>query len=309
MSVYNAHAVVLGSKVYIGGGILYPGSSSRLLIYDITEDSWGILNTPSKWYTLTTYRSQLVLVGGADPDTSKAVDQLWVLDEQCCWTQPLSPMITKRYQACAVSVGDCLIVAGGFGGSHACPLDAVEVYNGSGWRRVQSLPMKSSRMKSAFLEGDWYLASGMGQHPKIYYTSVKSLIATYEGTEQTSVWKKLPCKPLEWSTLAVFSNKLITVGGGYSYNSAIHAYSSSNDLWVHVGDVPVACCSPCTVVLPTGELLVGGGDTASDVSSSSFKASIRGDLIYSYSDIQIPQKLGCIIICIHACTLYTFELP
>ena len=51
---------------------------------------------------------------------------------------------------------------------------------------------------------------------------------------------------------AVLREQLITVGGG----SAIHAYSPSTKFWVHVGDLPIACDATCTLVLPTGGLLV-----------------------------------------------------
>ena len=247
-----------------------PGSPSRLLVYDYTKDSWDILDTPTQCYALTTYHSQLVLVGGVDPDTLEATNQLWVLDEQCHWAQPLPPMTTERYQASAVSVGDCLIVAGGCDGNS---LHAVEVYNGHRWRSAQSLPTACSCMKSTLHEGNWYLAGGIGQGSKVYHTSLRSLIATthLEGARQTSIWKQLP--GTSWSSPAVLHNQLITVQGGYS--SAIHAYSSSTESWVHVGDLPDVCNSCCTLVLSTGELLVVG-DTKSGSSSHLFRSKIKG---------------------------------
>ena len=102
------------------------GPSSILLIYDFIKDSWDMLDTPTQWYTLTSYNSQLVLVGGMDPNTGTATNQLWVLDEQRKWTQPLPPMTIERYQASAVNGGH-LIVAGGERHSHVGPLDKVEV--------------------------------------------------------------------------------------------------------------------------------------------------------------------------------------
>lgn len=324
VGVYNSQAVVLGSKVYIGGGSMSPGPSSILLVYDFTKDSWEKLDTPTEWYALTTYHSQLVLIGGVDPNTrniadpvtrkasttnhdtgkvnivdpttnldnadttadtrrattmndDRATNQLWVLDEQHHWTQPLPPMAIKRLQASAVSVGDHLIVAGGQG---VGPLDAVEVYDGHQWREAQSLPIAQSWMKSVLHEGKWYLDGGAQAEEdcKIYYTSLESLIATThsEGDKQSSVWKELPGSPLLWSTPAVFKNQLISVAGYYS--SAIHAYFPSNmSAWVHVGDLPVACYSTCTLVLPTGELLVIGGDSEYGPSPISFTASIGGD--------------------------------
>ena len=289
--MYNAQAVLLGYNVYIGGGSIYSGLSSELLVYDFTKDLWKKLYTPTQWYALTTYHSQLVLVGGRDATTWKTTNQLWVLDEQCQWIQPLPAMTIKRYQASAVSVGDYLIVAGGCGGPCAGDLDGVEVYDGNKWRQIQSLPRKCSSMKSALLEGNWYL---VGQHYEVYHTSLKGLIASSHSEEagQTSVWKKLPDVPLKWSTPAKFLNQLITVGRGQS-GSAIHAYSPSLNSWVHVGDLPVACYSTCTLLLPTEELLVVGEETQYKLSSLSFRVKVRGDLnacvvcvcfIFSYKD-------------------------
>ena len=253
-----------------------PKPSSRLFIYDFTKDLWDKLDTPTQWCALTTYHSQLVLVGGVDPDTGEATNQLWVLNEHCHWTQPLPPMITEHYNASAVNVGDHLIVAGGCSGDVGSPLNEVEVYDGYKWRLVQSLPRACSSMKSTVLEGNWYLGGGTRQGRKIYHTSLESLIATSEEAGQTSVWKKLPDSPLEWSTLAVLRNQLITLGGGYNHSSAIHAYSPSVDSWVHVGDLPVACDPPSTVILPTGELLVVG--TRPRLSSCLFRANVGGNL-------------------------------
>ena len=277
VTMYNAQAVVLENKTYIGGGDMYPGSSSRLLAYDFTKDLWDTLKTPTQWFALTTYHSQLVLVGGRDPNTWEAISQVWVLDE-CHWIQPLPPMTTERYYASAASVGDHLIVAGGRG-SDRSPLATVEMYDGHQWRQVQSLPRACPSMKSTVLEGNWYLANGTRQGSEIYYISLESLVATFKGA---LVWGKLPDTPLEQSTLAVLKNQLITVGAEYCYKSAIHAYSSNTNSWVHVGYLPVACYSPCTLVHPTGELLVVG--TRPGLSSCLFRADVGGNFhnVYIY---------------------------
>ena len=180
-SVYNTQAVIVNYKVYIGGESINSGSAlSRLLIYDFTKDSWDKLDTPTQWYALTTYHSQLVLVGGRDATTWITTNELWALDEQHKSTEPPPPMKMKRYQASAVSVRDYLIVAGGCGGPYAGDLDGVEVYDGNKWRQIQSLSRKCSSMKSALLEGNWYL---VGQCYEVYHTSLKGLIASSHSEE------------------------------------------------------------------------------------------------------------------------------
>ena len=278
VSVLNAQAVVLGKKVYLGGGSMNPMLPPRLLIYDFTEDSWDTVDTPTQWYALATYHSKLVLVGGRNLNTKEATNQLWVLDEQNRWTQPLPPMTTKRYKASAVSLGNHLIVAGGQGGSHACPLDEVEMYDGHQWKKVESLPRECTWMKSTLHERNWYLAGGSGQGSEVYQTSLESLIVTSEGAGQTSVWKKLPDAPLELSATVMFRDQLITIGGGKPLSSAIHAYSPSTNSWVHVGDLPDDCHSTCAVVLPTGELLVVGGENESGLLHCPFRADVGSKL-------------------------------
>ena len=270
----NAQAVVLGNKVYIGGGSMQRSLPSRLLIYNFTEDSWDIIDTPTEWYALTTYHSQLVLVGGRDQKTKEVTNQLWVLDEQYHWTQPLPPMTKGCSNASAVNVGDHLIVAGGQDDIDVHPLDKVEVYDGHRWRKVESLPKACWWMTSTLHDGYWYLAGGKGQGSEVYQTSLESLIATSEVTGQTSAWKKLPEAPLQLSATATLRDQLITVGGGKPISSAIHAYSLSTNSWVHVGDLPVACFSTCTVVLPTGELLVVGGEAENGLLSFPFRGEL-----------------------------------
>ena len=287
LGMSDAQAVLLRNKVYIGGGAcdLFAESPASLLFrYDFTDDSWDLLlETPTEGYVLTTYNSQLVLVGGKDPTTGKISNQLWVMDEQQWdpeqqyWAQPLPPMTTKCSRASAVSVDHHLIVAGGLN-DKLDRLNVVQVYDGHQWKRVQPLPKAGYFMKSALLDGIWYLSGGSEQEKEIYCASIHSLIATTSSkrAKQASVWKELPNVPLEWSTPIVIEKQLAVVGG-YTYSSAIHVYSHSTNSWVHVEDLPVACYSTCTLVLPTGELLVVGGETKSETLSEAFRAKIGGE--------------------------------
>ena len=275
LGMSDAQAVVLGDKVYVGGGdSTYDISQAVLLIYDCHDDSWKTLDTPTVNYALTTYNSQLVLVGGRDPNSKHVTNQLWALDEQWHWTQSLPPMTTKRSRASAVSINHYLIVAGGLDDDLG-PLDVVEVYDGQYWRKAQSIPKASFSMKSCLLKGIWYLAGG-----EIIYTSLYSLIAatSSEVVRQTSVWKELPNVPIKWSTLVTIGKHLATVGG-FSFSSAIHVFSFSTNSWVYVGNLPVASHSTCTVVLSTGELLVVGGEKEWELLSSTFRGKIESECI------------------------------
>jgi hypothetical protein len=79
----GAHAVWLKDKVYVGGCISDNRRDwARLYIYTPATDTWTTLDTPVYWFGLTTYHSQLVLVGGMKyvPDESvvgEATNKLW----------------------------------------------------------------------------------------------------------------------------------------------------------------------------------------------------------------------------------------
>ena len=267
----DAQAVWLGDKLYVGGG----GTSgnyrdfARLYIYTPTTDTWSETNTPVYEFALITYHSQLVLVGGKEYvgewRDGPATNKLWTLTGYDQWRETLPPMTTKRQGATAVEFADNIIVAGGVNNWRDIVIDIVEVYNGHHWTKVQCLPKSSCDMQSTVLNGHWYLMGGEGQEEEVYYASLDSLVASCQPSEKPlpSVWKRLPNVPHSLSSTAVFGNRLIAVGGGYSSpSSSIHAYSPHTQSWLHVGDMPVELLSTCTAVLPTGELMVIGGRVA-----------------------------------------------
>ena len=274
----DAQAVVLGDKVYIGGGHTPTGPSSDLLMYDFKKDSWDIINTPTQSYSLAVYRSKLVLVGGVG-SYNTITNKIWVLDRkkidepEDCWDASLIPtMPTERFGTSAVGVGNHLIVAGGDKGGINGHLNVVEVYNGHKWRTVQSLPRPCSRMKSAVDERFWYLAGRVDQHKKVFYASFEDLM-TPDRAEQNGVWGVLPDTPLEYSTPVVFGMQLTTVGG--LDRPAIHVYSPRTRSWVPVGNLPVAHGFSCSIVLPNRELLIVGGKTHHEISYHVFRTKLQ----------------------------------
>ena len=187
-------------------------------------------------------------------------NKLWTLTEHDQWRETLPPMATKRCVASAVEFADNILVAGGED-DNGRNVNIVEVYDGHHWAEAQCLPRPSYRnMKSAVLNGHWYLMEGDGLGKEVYYASLDSLVASCQPSEKPlpSVWKRLPDVPHDRSSTAVFGNRLIVVGG-FPASSSIHAYSPRTQSWVHVGDMPVGLHSTCTAVLPTGDLMVIGG--------------------------------------------------
>lgn len=282
--MWDAQAMSSGGKLYIGGGTTdadVSAGQARLYVYTAEEDSWDVIDTPVYWFALTTYHSQLVLVGGVVYSDDSFSNRLWILDtnkyEQ--WQETLPPMFSKRFNSSAVSHVDYLVVAGGEDMDGY--LDTVEVYDGQQWTEIQPLPYPSANMKSAVFKGHWYLMGGYGQGEEVYFASLDTIVDSCDlGDRSVSLWERLADVPfLQNSSPAVLGKRLIAVGGRsgrQNYSRAIHAYSHNTQSWVVVGVIPVEISNTCTSVLPTGELLVVGGQPAKD-SNMVFKVAIEGE--------------------------------
>ena len=259
-----AQAVWLKDKVYVGGGWT-SGSErddARLYIYTPATDAWTTLDTPVYWFGLTTYHSQLVLVGGWEYVGGKLTNKLWTLNEDSQWQETLPPMPTPcGTDASAVSHGDHLLVIG-----DGYP-NKVYVYNGHHWASAQHPPQRLYPIKSTIFNGHLYLMGGGGI---VYSASLDSLLASCQPSETSqpsSLWKRLADALGECCCPAVFGNRLVVVGGrptGTTITTSLYAYSSHTQSWVHMGDSPSMpmYSIPCAVSLPSNELMIVNGQTA-----------------------------------------------
>ena len=243
---------------------------------DFTGDiTWKTLKSPTRQSALTTYQERLVLVGGWDPSTDTRTNQLWVMEEEGTWTQPLPAMPTPRSGASAVSIEQYLIVAGGVGRNYS-NVDVVEVYNGQQWVTTDPLPKGCCYMKSTLHDGFLYLMGGDPQGKSVFQCSVQELIeqATPHPLKQ-STWNTIRDAPYKWCSVATFGGALVAVGGyDKGHKNSLHMYDPLTQLWVHAGEMPVAVYSTCTVTLPSGEMMVIGGGT---------KDTTRSPLVYKAS--------------------------
>ena len=281
----NATAVWHEEKLYVGGGWTFQSirDDTKLFVYTPKNDTWDSIIAPVFYFGLTSYHSQLVLVGGreyiGEYFMGEFTNKLWTLSEHNGqWQKILPAMRIKRRSVCAVSYRDHLLVAGGKT-SYTRISNDVEIYNGNHWSFVQPLPLSYYDLKSAILDRCWYLMGGLVQGNEVLYASLDSLLASCSQPSDTSqplsVWKKLTYAPNPSSCAAVCGSRLIAVGGGEF--STIYAYSFYTNSWVHVGDMPFAASSTCSVALPTGDLMVVGGMIGIRFLTNVLKAKIKGN--------------------------------
>ena len=296
LETIDATAVWHEDKLFVGGGTSANyEDDARLFIYTPTTDTWDTpIDTPVYWFGLTTYHSQLVLVGGrAYTGEELYSNKLYVLNEHNQLEEALPPMRTRRHSVCAVSYRDHLLVAGGMK-SFADILNVIEVFSGSHWSFAQPLPVGYFDLKSVILDQHWYLMGGSRnssrQENVVQCISLNLLLASCQPSETSqslSIWKILPNTPHRFSTPAVFGRRFMAIGGGgHHQSSSVHAYSFQTNSWIYIGDMPFVASSTCSVVLPTGELMVVGG------LRSILKATITGIncMVYYYNIADVIMR-------------------
>ena len=264
------HCVLLERSVYVGGGHTYYGDDNAYFIqvYDLDTDNWSRL--PRYQYmrfAVSIINSHLTLVGGCD-NRYKPINQLAVYEPSSHhWTYPYHPMPTPRYDTAVVMYDIWLLVTGGCAaGGH--DLATVELLNTSTnqWLAASSLPTPCRLLTSTTINNLGYFVTASKQVYRLSLPDIVSQTADQSTTSKSpALWCRLPDTPLKRPTAISLRGYLIAVGGRHDNRTRtdIHLYQPETEQWTKVGDLPNAREYCSCVVLPSGELLVAGGQESS----------------------------------------------
>ena len=116
----SSHVVTIEDKLYISMHIMdIQNGKDRQLIYSTsnTFTSWTVHDPPAtlKHFGLTSYHSQLLVVGGRE--SGNVTNKVWTSDGSN-WHSSLPPMPNGRVSPLATNTGsspECVVVAGGEG--------------------------------------------------------------------------------------------------------------------------------------------------------------------------------------------------
>ena len=111
--VFRVQVVVIGGKVYIGGGVA-EGGGYKVLEYTIQGGQWREIDTPVQYFGMAVVNNQLIITGGQDKDY-RDTTEVWVLDSVSgTWAQPFPAMPTARHWPSAVGYKRWVLVVGGY---------------------------------------------------------------------------------------------------------------------------------------------------------------------------------------------------
>ncbi len=237
--------------------------------------SWTTVETPTHTSALTTYHSQLVLIGGKEVSSNEVTNKLWISEQDAImnWQSSLlPPMPTRRCGSSAVTTGtpESIIVAGGWEEDDD-ELDTVEALVQEQWSTCQPLPEPCSGINSTIHNGKLYLMGGYRQGYAVFYCDLVSLISSSqcEQTLATSLWNQFDA--CEYYSIPLsMGQHLIAMR-----RNSINAFSPPTKSWIHVGELPVGVTCRAAIVLPNGVLFMIGVDAKGIVA---FKGSLISKL-------------------------------
>ena len=250
-----ASSVVINGVVYFGGNTL-----SSLDVIQLTPENgdWSKLpRPPVPAFAMTSLNDQLVLAGGWDDARITVWDS-----GRSEWVHPYPPMSTGRGLSAAVGYQKYLIVACGYPNR-----SDVEVLDSSSGKfyGAQPVPVGSHYMSSVVI-GDWWYLSSYGrwkdEKEHIFWAHLPTLTSSATSAHSTTehIWHELPTPPVAEPTLLALQGHLLLVGG-LGCSQKIHRYDNKAREWRVCGQLPIGMRGPCCAVLPSGDLMVGGGWT------------------------------------------------
>ena len=257
----SVQSVVISYMVYVGGGDA-DNDRDRCTVMKLEQDKWTELpEYTAKYFAMISLANRLVLVGGFDIRNKNRTNQLAVF-ESGEWTHPYPLMKIARSSSTAVSFNNHIIVAGGRDDKGRTSSVEVLVVASRKWYLAQSLPNPQSVLKSTLIGNTLYL---MGGRDHAHYVDLSELIAkALSNLDTPTLWQTLQEVPLVWSAPLSIGRSLLSVGGeddGGNPSSSIHLYQPDTRRWVKVGYLPTARYHCTCSVLPSGEIIVAGGQT------------------------------------------------
>ena len=253
-------AVVVGRKVYIGGGEA-EGGEYKILEHTIEGDQWREIETPVCRFGMAVVNDQVILTGGRDTGYN-LTNQVWVLDSLTnTWTQPFPAMPIARSGSSAVGYKRWVLVVGGDGEKCVEVLDT----KSKQWYTLLPLPSYAFQPSLTVIQGIFYIV----WWKFAVSASIPMLISDAKSQSRASVstnepgpteWQSLPDTPTDHPAITSFHGYLLAVGSGGSPSSTIAMYLPLSEQWLTVAQLPTPRDGCTCVVLPeTEELMVIGG--------------------------------------------------
>ena len=287
---------IINGKVYINT------REGNLLEYTPETDTWVELSASTKDHGILSLNGKLTLVGGQLKESTSALYPLrsirvWDSNSKQ-WTEPYPPIPMGRSNLGCASYKHYLIVAGGDIEGKFQTTTSVEILDTKSgqWFKAPPMMYNGKDIQPIIIGCSLYILFSLRglvtASKSLLRVSLPTLISyTQQGkNHDTSIWEKMPDVPLYFTTLFSIGNMLLTAGGNSSGTAGavlsllrikndnpsadIHLFNPHTNQWLKIGELPeprmgCACC-----VLPSGKLLVAGGESFSTTNDSAALSTV-----------------------------------
>ena len=251
----------------MGGGWETGGKASYIInCYDPVNNSWSSsINTPYKFFAMTTLNNKLVTAGGWDR-SHQGTTQVLTLDAG--QLKDHAKMITARSDATATGHQGMLIITGGKD-DKGKKLSSTELFdsNNGQWYKCSDLPQPHSWLQSVIVDDILYLLGGYnkdGHYSPAEFTAPLDTLSTHQ-----LKWNTHQDTPRRLSApVSVNGTHLLIVGGyrstGGNITSDIHKLNKASHSWEAIGHIPSARYRAAAVSTADNRVIVIGGRNDKD---------------------------------------------
>ena len=248
---------VLDDKIWIAGGMSHGTTLQIVQSYDPQTGSWQAqppLPVPLHHATATTYRGEMVVIGGASDELANASNKVYALRGDN-WVE-LPSLTHARAAAAAAVVGDKLVVVGGQNNKQLVP--QTEVFDGKSWTDAADMPTPREHL-AAVSDGSYVYAVG-GR----FLSADKNSAAFERFDPQSGEWTKLVDMPTPRGSYgATFIDGRIVALGGEEPTRVLataEMYDIAEGKWISLPPIPTARHGEVVATVDNTVYCIGGAN-------------------------------------------------
>ncbi|WP_237570878.1 serine/threonine-protein kinase [Mycolicibacterium lacusdiani] len=228
---------VLDDKIFVAGGMSQGDTLQVVQSFDPRIGAWQAqppLPVPLHHATATTYRGEMVVIGGATDELASASNKVYALRGDT-WVE-LPNLTHARAAAAAAVVGDLLVVAGG---QNAKQLVAqTETFDGQSWKDAADLPTPREHL-AAVSDGTFVYTLG-GR----FLSADKNSAAFERFDPKSGQWTRLVDMPTPRGSYgaAYIDGRIVALGGEEPTQVLADAemYDIADSKWLSLPPMPTA---------------------------------------------------------------------
>ena len=248
---------VLGDEIWIAGGLRHGETLTTVQSYNAKTGAWQErppLPVPLHHATATTYRGEMVVIGGASDNLSDASNKVFAF-RNGAWEE-LPALKHGRAAAAAAAVGDKLVVVGGQDKKQL--VKPTEVFDGESWSDAPEMPTAREHL-AAVSDGVYVYAVG-GRN-----LSADENSAAFERFNPASgAWDKLPDMPTPRGSYgaAFLDGRILAVGGEEPTRvlATVEMYDISSGKWTTVAPINTPVHGQVVAAVGSTLYCIGGAD-------------------------------------------------